>query len=371
MRRPVQQRRSAILASCFVVFLVGLVSVPVFDASASAPSGTRTLKVMTQNLYVGGALERIFAAATPEEVVVAATSVWATAQATDFPERAGVIADEIAARDPDVVGLQEAAVWTTRDLLSPLPETQVEFDFVQILIDALEVRGLHYEAVASVRNFGGEIPALDPTSPSGLELVGLTDSDVILARVDLPLSVLSISNATGGNFDAELSFEGPLGPVIVPRGWVAVDATLRGRTVRIISTHLERVAPALQEAQAAELLAGPANTDLPVVIMGDFNSAAGAGGVPGQSDTDTYEMLLDAGFADSWSMRRSGAGFTCCQAEDLLNDVSRLSERIDLVLTRGLDPLNAATLGDHLVDRTPSGLWPSDHAGVAVAIKTG
>lgn len=32
-------------------------------------------------------------------------------EATDFPERAGAIADQIARHDPEVVGLQEVALW--------------------------------------------------------------------------------------------------------------------------------------------------------------------------------------------------------------------------------------------------------------------
>lgn len=367
MRRQTARRTPATLILAAATALV-LMSLPPTVALAGQPSHPGALKVLTRNLYVGGALERIFAATTPQEAIEAATVIWATVRATDFPERAEAIAGEVAAHHPHVVGLQEVAIWTSRDLLPTPPDPTVEYDFLQILLDELEARGLEYEAVASVSNLVAEVPVIDPTSPSGLKLVGLVDRDVMLARSDLPAHVFEVSNPVGANFDAALSFSSPLGPVVVPRGWVAVDATLRGTTVRVVNTHLERVSPFVQEVQGAELLAGPADTELPVLIMGDLNSAAGAGGVPGQSDTSTYDDLIDAGFVDAWSEERLGSGFTCCHAEDLRNAVAFLTERIDLVLVRGLRPRSATLLGERPEDRTSSGLWPSDHAGVAAVV---
>ena len=59
-------------------------------------------------------------------------------------------------------------------------------------------------------------------------------------------------------------------------------------------------------------------------------------------------------------------GFTAGQPE-LLDDVpSKLDHRIDYVLyqPRGVQAVAAEVLGEELEDRTPTGLWPSDHAGV-------
>jgi endonuclease/exonuclease/phosphatase family metal-dependent hydrolase len=47
-----------------------------------------------------------------------------------------------------------------------------------------------------------------------------------------------------------------------------------------------------------------------------------------------------------------------------------LTKRVDLVLTRGgFDTVSAAVVGEQLADRTPSGLWPSDHAGVVATLQ--
>lgn len=74
---------------------------------------------------------------------------------------------------------------------------------------------------------------------------------------------------------------------------------------------------------------------------------------------------------DAWNVARPGEdGFTCCQAEDLLNPLSLANERIDLVLFRGAFGVMAADiLGEDPGDRTESGLWPSDHAGVSARLR--
>jgi|SRR5216684_8942764 len=121
---------------------------------------------------------------------------------------------------------------------------------------------------------------------------------------------------------------------------------------------------AIQVAQANELLQGPGNTDLPLVFVGDLNSNADG------SSTPTYGNLIAAGFADVWNIAGSGSGFTCCQADDLLNPISSLSSRIDLVLFRGdFDVIDVDIVGEDPDDRTPSGLWPSDHAGVMATLQ--
>lgn len=53
------------------------------------------------------------------------------------------------------------------------------------------------------------------------------------------------------------------------------------------------------------------------------------------------------------------------QSPDLLNAVSMLNQRIDYILFKnGWDPDETELAGDLQKDRTKTGLWPSDHAGV-------
>ncbi len=77
---------------------------------------------------------------------------------------------------------------------------------------------------------------------------------------------------------------------------------------------------------------------------------------------------------DTWLQGRPGGdGYTSNQAPDLLNPESTLFHRIDFILYREAIAAKSGhvpgatrleTVGDRPEDRTPAGLWPSDHAGV-------
>ena len=87
-----------------------------------------------------------------------------------------------------------------------------------------------------------------------------------------------------------------------------------------------------------------------------------------------YQALIAGGLTDAWN--KDDPGFTYGQDPDLLNPDSKLSFRIDLVLYRGgsrwdFDVGNIELVGDKQADKTPSGLWPSDHAGVVATLRGG
>ncbi|WP_222108325.1 endonuclease/exonuclease/phosphatase family protein [Streptomyces sp. SAJ15] len=330
---------------------------------------------MTRNLYLGADLAPVLAATSPQALVAAVTAAYANVQATNFPERAEALAEEIADSDPHLVGLQEAVLWRSQTPAGPGSATHVEYDFLQILLDKLAARGKHYAAVATV-TVGSDFEAPRST-PAGLQDIRLTDRDVLLARTDLPAREFSVANAQAAQFQNLVPICRPaLGcppnpPIQIRRGWVAADAILRGRTVRVVTTHLEPLAPAVQEAQTGELLAGPLNTTLPTVLLGDLNSAAGGVGATPGTNTESYDLLLAAGFTDAWTATHPRKpGFTCCQAADLRNPTSNLTQRIDYVLFRGkIKALATHLVGEAPADRTPSGLWPSDHAGVSSVLQ--
>ncbi|MFI1285866.1 endonuclease/exonuclease/phosphatase family protein [Streptomyces sp. NPDC020858] len=373
MRR--MRRRWFTAALCALALCAPGSLTPASAAEDPGKAGQARLRVLTRNLYLGGDLAPVLAATSPQALVAAVTAVYANVQATNFPERARVLADEIAKSGPHLVGLQEAVLWRSQTPAGPGSATHVEYDFLQILLDALAARGKHYAAVASVV-VGSDFEAPRST-PSGLQDIRLTDRDVLLARTDLPAGVFSVANAQAATFQSHLPICRPvLGcppnpPLQVRRGWVAADATLRGHTARVVTTHLEPASPTVQEAQTDELLAGPLNTTLPTVLLGDLNSAAGGVGATPGTATQSHNKLLAAGFTDAWSRTRPrNPGFTCCQAPDLRNLTSSLTQRIDYVLHRGkITAVATDRLGESRADRTPSGLWPSDHAGVRSVLR--
>src|SRR5262245_32389064 len=336
----------------------------------------RAVTVMTRNLYVGADLSPVAAAlasGSPSAIINAASTIWAGVLSTNFPERAEALADEIAHAHPLLVGLQEVSLFRTGApdsfLGNPTRAEAVAFDYLNILLGELGERGLHYTPVAVTRNVDAELTGF--VAPGVLRDIRLTDRDVILARTDLPASQLRLSNVQVANFATNLTVPiGSTGQLFSNLcGWGAVDVEVRGKTFRFINTHLQVDSPnplanAIQVAQARELLAGPASTPLPVILVGDFNSRADRTG------TATYSELRRAGFDDVWSRTHPHEpGNTFGHAADLRNTTVNFTQRIDLVLYRGdLRALGADVVGDELPDRTSSGLWPSDHGGVVATL---
>jgi endonuclease/exonuclease/phosphatase family metal-dependent hydrolase len=149
------------------------------------------------------------------------------------------------------------------------------------------------------------------------------------------------------------------------RGWAYVDAEVRGQPLRFVSTHLEVFDKDVQREQAAELADGPLRAArTPVILVGDLNADA-------DRDAPAYRLLRERGeLRDAWTQvvrgGRDEEGVTCCQADDYRNERSSLERRIDVVMYRAeaLRAVRAERVGDEAEDRTRSGLWPSDHAGV-------
>lgn len=348
------------------------------------PAGDPALDVLTWNVYVGAAIEGVLAAEDPSQVPVLVAEAWQAVQATDFPERAAAIADQVARLRPHAVGLQEVSVFRLQpdgDALgpAPTPATDVVLDYLALLTDALAERGVAYRVGAVSENFDIEVPMLTGFE-DGVPLLAdirITDLDVILVRADLPYR-----NARTHRFAHNLVVELGGASIEVARGFAAVDIDVNGATYRFVTTHLEPADPggvvnpdleALQLAQAAELLdlLGAAER---IVLTGDLNSAA-----EGPGSRASYDLVLANGFVDAWTVGRPrGEGFTSNQAADLRNEVSELFHRIDFVLYRDArtadggrltGAVHAERVGEEPADRTPGGLWPSDHAGVAATLR--
>lgn len=173
-----------------------------------------------------------------------------------------------------------------------------------MLLHGLAARGEHYVVVATHVTNDLEAPALFLPSLACCYEVRFTDREVILARAD---HEPKLSNVQEGTFSANVS-------LLLPGGAVYTEP----------------------------------------------RSAAG-------SRLTSYGLLLSTGgFDDAWSAAHPHRpGLTCCQDEDLRNPVSAFDQRIDLILVRGRAEVEDAFLtSQRLQDRTASGLWPSDHAGV-------
>jgi endonuclease/exonuclease/phosphatase family protein len=359
-----------VAAGCAERDAAGIAAQQVTDGSTAAGRGGHSVTVMSYNVYYGTDPAPLLAAPL-DQVPFVAASVWATAQQTNFPARAGALAALIASRQPHLVGLEEAALYRVQrpgDAAygGSTPATTVVYDFLSLLVDSLAARGLHYVVAAADSTTDVELPAftgLDASGAPTFDDVRLTDRDAVLARADV-----DVANPQHGRYQAYIPVR--FGPVQtgVFEGWASVDATVAGRTFRFVATHLEaQLAVPVQVAQAQELLALLQSETRPTILAGDFNSDV-LGNVPGAA-TPSYGMIAGAGFQDSWIQPyQPVAGPTCCESVDLLDPLPALDQRIDFIFTRHWTrftiPLAREVVGGDPADRTPGGLWPSDHAGV-------
>ncbi len=332
--------------------------------TAKANNRDRELSVMTRNMYLGTDFGEIFAAQTGEELVSEVAEAYSEVEASRPAERIAGIANEIEANSPTLVGLQEVALWRIGAPFNPSPAETVTYDFLQLLLNELNRRGLHYAPVAIQTNFDAEVPAV--FSPTNAFDVRFTDRLVVLARTDLKTSQFKLEGTQAQQFTTNLTLPTPtLGTLTIPRGWISVDVKMRGKTYRFVNTHLESFSPIINYIQAAELLQRAGSTNLPLIFAGDFNSDA-------EANDSTYQLLLSAGLRDVWEATHpNDPGFTWALFLDNPYAFTTPTQRLDLILIRGeIDALDADVVGENpATDRTPSGLMRSDHAGVTASLR--
>jgi endonuclease/exonuclease/phosphatase family metal-dependent hydrolase len=366
------------LAASGVVLLVVVVAVAVPRLAGGDPAA---VTVMTRNVYLGADITRPARAAPgrsgPDALAVlgrANDQVREIVDQTDFGVRSRLLAAEIAAARPDLVGLQEVALWRAGPLelaaIGTPNATEVEYDFLDLLLAALRSRDVDYEVVQVSEASDVEGPAFpDPRQENGRtgRDVRLTLRDVILVRAD---SGVSVRERGSGQYAARLTVDLAGAAFGYVRGFAWADVEVGGTRLRFVTTHLESDSAEVARAQAVELLAGPAAASAdPVVIVGDLNSLA-------DPPDPAYAVLTDAGFADTWRPE-AGPGNTFGLTERVRDDAPSFERRIDYVLARGLGPerldqAQGEVTGDEPADRDPAtGLWPSDHAGVVVRLAIG
>jgi endonuclease/exonuclease/phosphatase family metal-dependent hydrolase len=365
--------KSAVVRLLLLIFTFSTVESQVF-AQKPGIGGKRDLDVMTVNLYVGADFSPLTTLDPSDpnygfKFLSGVATIYGTIVASNFPVRAEAIARQVALRGPDVIALQEVTLIRRQSpgdaiVGGAVPATNVELDYLQTLLAELEHRGAHYAVASTSHDLDVEVPLV--TGPGRFDDLRLTDREVILVRTDLPPGYLRATNPQFGNYQAGVPL--PIGITVV-RGWCSIDLEVRGRKLRVINTHLEEALPAflpdVQGFQAYELLTGPADTDLPVILAGDFNSDA-----YGNYGPSVYPLLTSVGgFSDAWSVARPGELGLTWGHDTFLSDPSvPFSLRIDYILYRGglFQATDAETIG-WMIRGTPP-LWFSDHAAVATTI---
>lgn len=342
------------------------------------------VSVMTQNLYTGAYLNPLFD--PTKQFAAEAVKVLLQVQQSDFPARAVGIANEIKAHQPDLIGLQEVALWQTGPSCERLSPTNTGgVDYLATLLARLQQQGAPYQVAAQNTEFSAA------ATVAGL-CASLTLRDVILARADLPATV-KLSNPQGHHYgdypapagspagtktEMQIAFPVSGQPQTIPlhRGWTSVDVTVDGRTFRFADTHLEGYSAQYRDIQAklfAQYAAGA--SPVPMIASGDYNFAPAAEGGTG--------TLAGSSLTDAWPLaaRPGDPGNTAGQDDSLRNVPSKIDHRVDYILytpgkTRPV-PLSGVIVGNQTSDMVPASagnpkpgpLWPSDHAGMILTLE--
>ncbi len=323
-----------------------------------------TLKVMTRNIYLGGNIFLPVGAPDRASFEAKTQELWNQVQFTNFPLRAKLLANEIKKTKPDLIGLQEVALWRRSPTGvkdgSATPSTIVVYDFLKSLSREMARRGLHYRTAISQQE-------ADIEAPTQQYDVRLTMRDVIMVRSGNGIAP-KLSRKRSGQYNADIGVPVQTGVITSRRGWAWVEGTLKGRKFRFVDTHLESAGEAPRVAQARELVAkgGPADSSRSTIVVGDLNSDR-------TNKTDAspvaYNTIIGAGFKDSWLQATKGkeTPYTCCLKSPLANDKPPFpgDHRIDHILIKGknIRGTKATVVGTDPKNRTASGLWPSDHGG--------
>ena len=385
-------KRSRPLLFAFCALALTALLVPAVGTAAKQAKKDPKITVMSRNLYLGADLGPAIEADGLPAAIDAAGQIVNDVDESDFPERAKLLAKEIAKAKPDLLGLQELALWKDQvpsDLGAPplgigTPATHVRYDFLKSLQKELKARNANYKVAVIQNEFGAELPAdTDGNDATGEPIFGadldgsLTMRDAILVRKG---SKVKVSKPNSGNFDTR--YEPVVGGITIPvdRGWVSVEAKVKGdkrtkgASFRFVDTHLESFGdPMIREDQARELFAkgGPLRTNKQVVLLGDLNSGGpkdkvGTGfTTPG--DEGAYNALVD-----DFGMTNLGTRQTCCYPdvfESAIGDY-RFDHTVDHVMAKPkLRQVDSYVTGDDPSVTGAGGVVASDHGGLVSKLK--
>lgn len=384
----------------FRFFLTLLLALGIFPTQSFA--GGDVIRVMSRNQYLGADLTNLVLAQKPEDFIEELGVVFTQIAKNNFPRRARRLAAEVAFTRPDVIALQEVFDFKVNGINMGLPFV----DHLTETLDALSEIGQHYVEAAAVVNLNITVP-YDIDGDNEPEFVRVMDRDVLLVRKGIKFEKLvgdftegglcgvETFNPLGGVFHSRISedgcnytvvasVDGPgIGEIAIERGFVGVDATVRGETYRIVNTHLEvyRLIPddpttaIFQYLQSEELVGTLQETtpsDRKLILAGDFNSSPED--EPFNQIIPPYQVITDADFSDIWNknfLNFNSNGFTCCQAEDLSNRKSELDERIDIIFVNDPSFRSMAFVTGQvpLYPLLTPPNWASDHGGVFGWIK--
>ncbi len=265
--------------------------------SAHAQAAGETLRVMTFNVRV--AVDR-----TPNS--------WA--------ERRPRIQEMMAKTSPDIFGTQEGVYQQVKDLAVDLPT----FDWIGTGRDG-----------GSRSEFMAVFYRRDRFEPLEYDHFWLSDTPNV------------VGSTSWGNTNRRMVT------------WVRFKDRRNGQEFYFINTHFDHQIQAAREKSAVLIRerVEALKTELPIILLGDFNAAAGA--------NRAYDILVGDGFfSDGWHTAKQRFGPVVKTFNGFKPAVTG-DERIDWILSRG--PVVFDSIEISTFDK--DGHYPSDHFPVVAAIR--
>lgn len=384
--------RAALAATASAAIALPMAVASAQASPSPAPPG-KPITVMTRNIYLGADIDRPVRAAllaqaqgkSTQEVVaalaVATDYTRGIVDQTSFPVRSRLLAREIATAKPELVGLQEVALWRSGplelDKVGVPNATTVDYDFLAILLADLRAAGTPYDAVVVGKRADVESPSFTPTMGRPRD-VRLTMRDVILKRATNSVKVTGKHDQLFTH-NLKVAISGVT--MDFSRGYQWVDVRAGNTSFRFVNTHLEAFSSDLALAQAQQAVTEATAPGSTTVFVCDCNSDPLLDAVKPQDHVPhkaPYDFITGpGGYTDQWlEWAPAEEGWTSGLSE-LVNDptAAGFDHRIDMVFShtadgRALDVDQGEITGNEVGDRDPAtGLWPSDHAGVVLRLR--
>jgi endonuclease/exonuclease/phosphatase family metal-dependent hydrolase len=335
-----------VLVAALVAAALVAAAGPVADAKKPR---TARVTVMTRNLYIGTNLIPVAVAKPGSDFEHAAGTALHQATVTNQPvQRMKLVAGEIAAAKPDLVGLQEVTTWRTGPKNDPAPARHVVVDYLAVIKRELARRKAGYRVVSVFRPLDEEGP-----TDRGVD-ARFTIGTAVLARKGV-----KVSHVQSRKFHHQLSLATPtLGPVTTYRTFDQLDARVRGVRIHFVNTHLEAYSQKARLLQAKELLKRALGSRKKKnVLVGDLNSGPK---LKDKGDRPPYVAIAKAGFRPARTKTKQ-----CCFNDDLRS--GKWDHIVDWVLTRPKVRLVKSFVTGH--ERTSGGAAASDHGGVVSVLR--
>ena len=360
-----------------------------------------TVTVMSRNIYLGAdvgvAMELI------PDFPAAAQFMWEQVKKTDFSKRAPILAAQIRAENPDVIGIQEATTWYCKKNL--FSKKVAVFNFTESLLK--ELAGEYVipsKNGISAFNPGysiAPVPYLtkvndaetfQPLFGTDSAACGFEIGDALFIKSSLANKVLKVGNT-------EYVDTYTIVPTLMTiyRGYTWADINIAGTPTRFVSTHLESIWDEKKvpnaAKQATQLINDLSETKMPAIVIGDFNSdprdprpknTANPGLQPTVSDQcpansikcNAYKLMRDAGFNDSgpdalkprnfsWGMNAllTGPDPIRLKAAQKMGNKYGFTDRLDYIFSKnGVEVVTSKIIGI-------TAPYTTDHAGVVTELK--